>query len=395
MSEIAEGCPKVEEIREFLLKLQAKASDPDITLLGQGSFGKVFRYKDWVIKILDLTDASTKGTFERESQILDKLADIKELEGYIAPFCWAADATQKGYIVIKYVKTITLEDLLHRHLSITFQYGYSLIRNLIEGLRLLHAAGYLHRDLKPANILIRAGRGHPEELKTVPIFIDFGLACPFPCNEWWRVGTPGYFPNNWASSSELLRKAGPSGERYTFRNKAYIRKRERTAKNVIEGHLPAPIKYVNNITFTRNARGPGPNWKLLKTRPNALQPIYSQRTDTYSMHKVLKEIFDRIDWTDRDDEKEIVREYLEKLRGQKVAALVSQVSLGESSEIKERRLKALANINRRRDARLENLHRIEAEERDAVKALINMTNYREANKSRKGKRGRTAPRDKA
>lgn len=345
MSKVAEGCPTVAEIQEFLDKKAANAKHPEITPLGCGAFGEVFRYKDWVIKIQDLSNPMTKATYEREIQTLDKLTDIKELEGYIAPFCWSADSSiqQIGYIVMKYVKTITLQEFLDKYPKITYRYGFSLLQNLMEGLRLLHAVGYIHRDLKPANILIRAGSGHAEELKTVPIFIDFGLACPFPCNEWWRVGTPDYFPGNWYSGSNVIPREGPAGEKYTYRLKAFTRKGE--------------------FALSRKVGGPGPNWKAVKERANALQPIYSQRTDAYSMHKILKKIFNKIDWEGHEDDREATREYIEKLHGYEVAALAAQASMVEPPEIKERRLKALANLNRRREARLENLDREEAEAR--------------------------------
>jgi hypothetical protein len=348
MSGIPEGCPSIAEIQEFLDKRAANAKHPEITTLGRGAFGEVFRYKDWVIKILNLSDPMTKRTFEIESHILDKLTDIKELEGYIAPFCWSADSSvqQRGYIVMKYVKTITLHDLLDKYPRLTYKYGTSLLQNMMEGLRLLHAAGYLHRDLKPANILIRAGSGHSEELKTVPIMIDFGLACPFPCNEWWRVGTPDYFPGNWYSGLNVIPGEGPAGEKYTYRTKGFTRK--------------------GQFALSKVVGGPGPNWKAVKERPYALPPIYSQRTDAFSMHKVMKKIFNKIDWDGHEGDREAIREYIEKLRGYKVAALAAQVSQTEPPEVKERRLKALANLNRRREARMEDLDREEAEARMLV-----------------------------
>lgn len=364
MSKVAEGCPSIAEIQEFLDKKTANAKHPNIAPLGRGAFGEVFRYKEWVIKILDLSDPMTKKTFEIESQTLDKLTDIKELEGYIAPFCWSADSSvqQRGYIVMKYVKTITLQDLLDKYPKLTYKYGISLLQNLMEGLRLLHAAGYLHRDLKPANILIRAGSGHAEELKTVPIIIDFGLACPFPCNEWWRVGTPDYFPGNWYSGLNVIPGEGPAGEKYTYRTKGFTRK--------------------GQFALSKVVGGPGPNWKAVKERTYALPPAYSQRTDAFSMHKIMKKIFNKINWDGHEDDRETIREYIEKLRGYEVAALAAQVSQTEAPEIKTRRQKAIANINRRREARMENLHREEAE----AKMLMNF-----GTKGHTRKKGRPGP----
>jgi tRNA A-37 threonylcarbamoyl transferase component Bud32 len=360
-SSILEGCPTIEDIKDFLEKRSANPKNPEFKLLGRGSYGEVFRYKDFVIKILDLKDSFTRQTFEREREALDKLTDIKELEGYITPFCWSAENTQQmGFIVQKYIQSITLEDFLKQTIVIPYSFGFKLLQHLMEGLFRLHKAGYIHRDLKPANILIRAGRAHPEELKTVPILIDFGFACALPCLERQRLGTPNYFPENWSSATNLLRMVGPNGERYTYRNKAYIRKRERTLKNVVKGHLPAPLKWTNEIQFSRKVGGPGPNWKLLKTQPYALTPIHSERTDSYAIYRVFKQIFDRIDWDGHEKDEEATFEYMERLRGHKLAALAAQYAREEPEFVKARRMEALKRLNSRREARMENRAREDA-----------------------------------
>lgn len=387
MEEIPKGCPRLEDIQEFFAKRAANPSDPDITLLGRGSYGEAFRYRDWVIKLLDLKDRETKITFDIETETMDKLSHVKELEGYIAPFCWSYEEIGKqGIIVQKFIQSITLEDFLKKYPNLPYNFGAKLLQNLTEGMTRLHAAGYIHRDLKPANILIRAGKDHPEELKTTPILIDFGFACAMPCPDWMRMGTPGYFPENWSSDTNLLRRVGPKGERYTYRNKAYIRKRQRTWKNVVEGHMPAPIKFTNEIAFSRKVGGPGPNWKLLKTRPNALAATYSSRSDAYAMYKIFKQIYDRIDWHGYEKEKGIVSNYMERLRGYQISSLAAQVAREEPENVKERRLEALKRLNSRREARMENRARENAE----AALLVGLASD-PVNNTRKRKRGKNAP----
>ena len=72
------------------------------------------------------------------------------------------------------------------------QLGYyeavEVLRQLVEGYRDIHRAGYLHRDIKPANILHRDG---------IYKFADFGFTIPTQeahLHGHYNVGSPIYMP---------------------------------------------------------------------------------------------------------------------------------------------------------------------------------------------------------
>src|SRR5205085_11550899 len=62
-----------------------------------------------------------------------------------------------------------------------------IVAPLLEGLEVIHRAGYLHRDIKPDNIFIRQDG--------TPVLLDFGSARVVrPNTELTAVLTPGYAP---------------------------------------------------------------------------------------------------------------------------------------------------------------------------------------------------------
>ncbi|KAJ3013725.1 UNVERIFIED_CONTAM: hypothetical protein HDU68_000572 [Siphonaria sp. JEL0065] len=59
-------------------------------------------------------------------------------------------------------------------------YGARLFAPIVDAVRHLHDLGFLHRDIRPANIFLRktlTGSETQEELKTIPVLADFGIAC--------------------------------------------------------------------------------------------------------------------------------------------------------------------------------------------------------------------------
>jgi len=62
-----------------------------------------------------------------------------------------------------------LDALLRRHGTLTEAQLNRVLLPVVDGLRQVHAAGFLHRDIKPANIFVRRS-------DESPVLLDFGSA---------------------------------------------------------------------------------------------------------------------------------------------------------------------------------------------------------------------------
>jgi len=95
-----------------------------------------------------------------------------------------------AYLVMDYYDGVTLDEFLRRRSGkIPEKLAVDIMMPILDGLREVHAQGFLHRDIKPQNIyLTQSGR---------PILLDFGAA-RFAFGEKTRslsvMLTPGYSP---------------------------------------------------------------------------------------------------------------------------------------------------------------------------------------------------------
>ncbi|MFI6929536.1 protein kinase [Streptomyces sp. NPDC050287] len=71
-------------------------------------------------------------------------------------------------IVMEYVQSITLGDLIESHGPVPLEEAARIGRGVIAALRAAHRAGILHRDVKPANVLLAQGGR--------VVLTDFGIA---------------------------------------------------------------------------------------------------------------------------------------------------------------------------------------------------------------------------
>lgn len=197
-------------------------------LLGSGGSGEVYKVNDNVVKKMEIwSDDAT--AFKKELAVWQEFSANPELKGYIPEFLGGLlkksskpptpnyeDMTRNlnkftknrnawmgsnepdyyGFIIQKYVPVIDLGEFTDRFNSgqkFDFTKGYALFNNLINGFEILHNSGYIHRDIKPGNILIRT-----EGDITMPIIIDFGMVCKYPCIEENRCQTEENSPNGTA-----------------------------------------------------------------------------------------------------------------------------------------------------------------------------------------------------
>ena len=83
-------------------------------------------------------------------------------------------------------------ETLHKHLEklpdkrMPETEASSIMRSVLEGLRVMHGKGILHRDVKPTNIFLAEGGR--------PILMDFGAARPCSKEQMTVILTPGYAP---------------------------------------------------------------------------------------------------------------------------------------------------------------------------------------------------------
>lgn len=79
------------------------------------------------------------------------------------------EANGTAYLVMAFEEGMSLGSILKRHGPITEDEIREVFDPLLDGVALIHKAGFLHRDIKPDNIVIRRADGSP-------VLIDFGSA---------------------------------------------------------------------------------------------------------------------------------------------------------------------------------------------------------------------------
>ena len=96
-------------------------------------------------------------------------------------------ANNTAYMVMEFVRGAQLSDWIKSRRPLTEQTILQVIRPLVEGLGVIHRAGYLHRDVKPGNIYMRDDG--------VPVLLDFGAArATQSSGDLTAVVSPGYAP---------------------------------------------------------------------------------------------------------------------------------------------------------------------------------------------------------
>jgi HAMP domain-containing protein len=99
------------------------------------------------------------------------------------------EAHKTAYMVLEYERGQSLKAYRKKHENIPEATLVQLLAPLLDGLAVVHAAGYLHRDIKPDNIYVRDSDGSL-------VLLDFGAARQTASEraEIGTVVTPGYGP---------------------------------------------------------------------------------------------------------------------------------------------------------------------------------------------------------
>ncbi len=78
------------------------------------------------------------------------------------------EANNTAYMVMEYELGETFQDILNRRKKISEADLKTIIFPIVDGMKVVHAAGFIHRDIKPANIFLRVDGD--------PVLLDFGSA---------------------------------------------------------------------------------------------------------------------------------------------------------------------------------------------------------------------------
>jgi TPR repeat protein len=78
------------------------------------------------------------------------------------------EANNTAYMVMEYELGETFQDILNRRKTISENDLKTIIFPVVDGMKVVHAAGFIHRDIKPANIFLRVDGD--------PVLLDFGSA---------------------------------------------------------------------------------------------------------------------------------------------------------------------------------------------------------------------------
>ena len=95
------------------------------------------------------------------------------------------EANGTAYMVMEFVEGAALGDWIKTRRPLAQVQVASLIGPLLDGLQVVHQAGYTHRDIKPGNIYVREDGS--------PVLLDFGSA-RMRSSELTAVVSPGYAP---------------------------------------------------------------------------------------------------------------------------------------------------------------------------------------------------------
>ena len=159
-----------------------------LSLIGEGSFGKVWRARDLslerevALKVLHpqvASDARAVAAFWREAKLAAQLAH----PAIVPIYDWDSKGELSWY-TMELADEGSIASLIERSGPRRLDEIAPQIESLLDGLAAAHAIGIVHRDLKPENILIdRYGRWR---------MTDFGIANATAEDSTGTTGTPAF-----------------------------------------------------------------------------------------------------------------------------------------------------------------------------------------------------------
>ena len=182
-----------------------------VRVLGVGGFGVTYlcehaglgvqvavkEYLPNEIAVRDGTEVHPKSAGDREgfewglSRFLDEAKTLARFEHpNVVRVRDCFEANNTAYIVMDYEDGEPLDTLLRRHGTLTEAQLKRVVLPVVDGLRQVHAAGFLHRDIKPSNVYVRRS-------DESPVLLDFGSARQAlgqKSRSLTAIASPGYSP---------------------------------------------------------------------------------------------------------------------------------------------------------------------------------------------------------
>src|SRR6266700_486705 len=158
--------------------------------IGEGGMGVVYLATDAeqrpvAVKVLRPAVAGDPNARRRLAREVEMMRRVRS--PFVAEVIDADVTCDPPYIVTRYVRGRTLEQVVTSSGPLRGQELATVGRGLAAALTAVHAAGVVHRDLKPGNVMIDRGE---------PVVIDFGIAQVPDSTRLTQtgmfMGTPGY-----------------------------------------------------------------------------------------------------------------------------------------------------------------------------------------------------------
>jgi serine/threonine protein kinase len=173
-----------------------------------------------------------------------------------------------GYIVMEFVEGQTLSEALRQNGVFTETQIRDWLWPVMDGLQIVHDAGFLHRDIKPQNIMMREdGR---------PVLLDFGAARQAmggKTRSLTAIMTPGYAP---LEQYQTRGNQGPWTDIYALGAVMYFcitgRKPADVMDRVINDELEPPASSSNNVYPANMIKGISEALSVLESeRPQGIR----------------------------------------------------------------------------------------------------------------------------
>ncbi|MCX6156967.1 MAG: protein kinase [Ignavibacteriae bacterium] len=177
-----------------------------IEKIGEGGMSKVYLaehkylHKLNALKKLKLQDKTIIEKFIKEAQILYGLN-----HNYIVKVEDCFDYENNLYIVIEYVKGLSLDKYIKKDGRIEQRKALEIFKKILCGVEYAHSSNIIHRDIKPSNIMI--------DENVNPKILDFGIAkiintglTTSSTTTLMNIGSPAYMsPEQYKSETADLR----------------------------------------------------------------------------------------------------------------------------------------------------------------------------------------------